>query len=887
VDAGTFELKYAGGNERKTTASYYTHDSLVQCLLDSALDPVIDEAVKKNNPEKAILELKICDPASGSGHFLTAAAHRMAKRLAAIRTDEEEPAPDAIRTALRDVIGHCIYGVDINPMAVELCKVALWMEALEAGKPLSFLDHHIQCGNSLIGADPSAIKAGIPDGAFKPIEGDDKKLCSAYKTRNKEERDGQTSFYGTLAAQPRARAVVSLHRKYESFETIDDITIEGVRKKEDEFHNIINSDEYRSEQMIANAWCASFVWIKTKDGVPAITDQVLKNIVQNIDSISLPVLQEIDRLSGEYQFFHWHLAFPEVFRVEEKSENKQTGWNGGFDVVLGNPPWDRPKPEPSKYFESVRPDISNALNANERSRMLQALQKEESRLYQDWRKYERRVMGHVSFLTESGRFKLTAVGKFNLGNTFVELARRLLNHDGRVGLLNVSGLATDDSGKLFIFDLMQSKTLVSFYDFENKAGLFPSVDSRYKFSAITICGKGNKVAQGDFVFFALTVHDLSDQDRHVTFTDDDILMLNPLSRNCPIFRYSRDSEIVKGIYKTADLYESDRKALYRWESDPTFLFVMSDHSKLFKTADNFGNINGNYAHIIPEYRGVRYLPLYESKMFHQYDHRWSSLTKTGKQIDITVDEHRRPDAVAHPRYWMKESDADSKLNEVENRWLIAVREVARATDERTTIATILPKYPVGHNAQVFKYQSNKRNTPCFLANVNSYLLDYVARTKVGGAHLSSFIIRQLPILPEKQFLEACHWSSGEKLWNWILPRVLELTYTAWDLQPFATDCGYDGAPFIWEEERRFLLRCELDAAYFHLYGIERDDVDYIMDTFPIVKRKDEAQYGEYRTKSTILEMYDQMKAAMESGREYQTWLEPPPADERVAHKVEK
>ena len=193
-DAGTFDLQIISGHERKTTGSYYTPESLVQCLLDSALDPVVEEASKKANPEEAILKLKVCDPACGSGHFLIAAAHRIAKRLAAIRTGDGEPSPEATRTALRDVIGHCMYGVDVNPMAVELCKVSLWMEALEPGKPLSFLEHRILCGNSLLGTTPALVANGIPDEAFKPIEGDDPKLSSVYKKQNKLERLGQ----GTL-----------------------------------------------------------------------------------------------------------------------------------------------------------------------------------------------------------------------------------------------------------------------------------------------------------------------------------------------------------------------------------------------------------------------------------------------------------------------------------------------------------------------------------------------------------------------------------------------------------------------------------------------------------------------------------------------------------------
>ena len=155
IDTSSFSLATAGGNERKTTGSYYTPSSLIAELLDSALDPVIEDRLREAGPdatarEDALLNLKVVDPAAGSGHFLVAAAHRIAKRLAAVRTGEDEPSPEETRAALRAVIGRCVYGVDINPMAVELCKVSLWLEAMEPGKPLSFLDHHIQCGNSLL-----------------------------------------------------------------------------------------------------------------------------------------------------------------------------------------------------------------------------------------------------------------------------------------------------------------------------------------------------------------------------------------------------------------------------------------------------------------------------------------------------------------------------------------------------------------------------------------------------------------------------------------------------------------------------------------------------------------------------------------------------------------
>ena len=165
---------------------------------------------------------------------------------------------------------------------------------------------------------------------------------------------------------------------------------------------------------------------------------------------------------------------------------------------------------------------------------------------------------------------------------------------------------------------------------------------------------------------------------------------------------------------------------------------------------------------------------------------------------------------------------------------------------------------------------------CFLGNANSFAYDYLLRNKMGRQGLDYFFLKQTPFIPPNSYSQF-HLA-------FIVPRILELTYTTWNLEPFAKDCGYDGLPFRWNEERRFLLRCELDAAYFHLYSIERDDVDYIMETFPIVRRKDEKQFGEYRTKRVILEMYDEMRRAMEMGEAYRTRLVPGPGDAAVAHE---
>ncbi|MEI2616882.1 MAG: N-6 DNA methylase [Thermomicrobiales bacterium] len=357
IDTSSFSLATAGGNERKTTGSYYTPSSLIAELLDSALDPVIEDRLREAGPdatarEDALLNLKVVDPAAGSGHFLVAAAHRIAKRLAAVRTGEDEPSPEETRAALRAVIGRCVYGVDINPMAVELCKVSLWLEAMEPGKPLSFLDHHIQCGNSLLGATPALLEGGIPDEAFTAITGDDKKYVSEWKKRNREQRKGQLSFDHALARAPWER-LGNFAAAVQSIERIEDATIAGVRQKQQVWEETLRSSGYAFSKLWADAWCAAFVWKKTREWSHPITEAEFRRIERTPHALHPDWRGEIERLAGQYQFLHWHLAFPDAFRVpgpNEDPDSEQTGWIGGFDVVLGNPPWEQISSSQEKEF---------------------------------------------------------------------------------------------------------------------------------------------------------------------------------------------------------------------------------------------------------------------------------------------------------------------------------------------------------------------------------------------------------------------------------------------------------------------------------------------------------------------------------------------------------
>jgi hypothetical protein len=886
VSVGTFALTTAAGNERKTTGSYYTPESLVQCLLDSALDPVVHEAVRQADPEVAILNLKVCDPACGSGHFLIAAAHRMAKRLAAMRTGDEEPSPEATQKALRDVIGRCIYGVDVNPMAVELCKVALWMESLEPGKPLSFLEHHIQCGNSLLGATPTLLRKGIPDEAFTPIEGDDKAYCSKYKKQNKQEREkGQLTLFDERN-EPWER-LGDLATSLVNLNQIADDDIAGVQRKQTQYEEFVKSTPYLFSQFWADAWCAAFVWKKrqSEELHYPITDEVFRQIERNPFNAPDWMKREVKRLRDQYKFFHWHLAFPDVFQVSDGAGNAQTGWSGGFDTMLGNPPWEKINLEDEEYFSYSHPAIVKASNKAKRKKLIEDLREtfpEDYQTYKETQEFHDRLS---LMFRQSGMFPLTGMSRINLYSIFAELALRNLSPTGRLGLVIASGIATDDNNKELFKYLVTSNRLISVWDFENRDGIFTDVDSRYKFCLFCAAGSSAEIFAADFAFYLSKIEHLKEEDRHFTLTTAEFLSINPNTKTCPTFRNRYEAELTKGIYKRVKawcLHQTSEE----WAGTPKTPFNMSNDSGWFRTQADLKEISAEFDALgCAKTHTKLYLPLYESKLIHQYNHRFTTFAdvpeaeiRQGNSIELKPEDLANPWKVAESRYWL---DSSVQLERFPGNWFLVYRKITRSTDIITSIAAIIPNYPCGDSLIIVDDLSASK-AGLFCSNINSFIYNYVARQEIAGINFNQWIWKQLPVVEPQQIASFSSWAE-QQLIDWMFSRVFELTYTAWDLQPFAQDCGYNGAPFRWDEERRFLLRCELDAAYFHLYGIQRNDVDYIMETFPIVKRKDEQKHGHYRTKDKILEIYDAMAEAIESGQPYQTLLDPPPADPSVAH----
>ena len=884
TESGEFELKTVAGHERKTTGSYYTPSSLISVLLDSALDPVLDEAATKptkEEAERAILDLSVVDPAAGSGHFLVAAAHRIARRLASVRTEDDEPSPEAIRTSLRDVIGHCLYAVDINPMAVELCKVSLWLEAIEPGKPLSFLDAHVKCGNSLLGTTPDLMAAGIPDAAFEPIEGDDKAVAASLKKRNRAEREGQLA----IGESSLRRLDGELGGRTSALDNLADSTVDAVRTKEREYGAILQSPEYREAKLLADAWCASFV-VQKADGKPEITTSTLRRLSRDGLGTDPELTEAVSRLARQYLFFHWETEFPEVLA---------RGDGRGFDVVLANPPWERIKLQEQEFFAERSPIIAGAPNAAARKKLIAALDGNDPALWAQWKAALRQSDGESKLVRDSGRYPLGGRGDVNTYVVFAELMRTVLSPTGRVGVILPTGIATDDTTKLLFRDLVDKRELASLYGFENEEKVFPNVHNEFKFCLLTLVGAARPVPLSDFVFFARQVGDLAEDARHFALTTEEFALLNPNTRTCPIFRSRRDAEITKAIYGRIPVLVNDSEgaAGSPWGLSFARMFDMANSSALFRTQ---GQLEADGWHL--EGNSFRrgdawYLPLYEGKMVHQFDHRFGTYEgQTQAQANkgflpyLSDGDHADGTRLPLPGYWVPEAEVSARLaDRWDRRWLIGWRDITNAVVSRTIIASSIPRVAVGDTLLLALPSTQIPLSGGLLANLNSFVLDYAARQKIGGIHAKYHVIKQLPILPPDAYLRIAPWSPVTPVAAWITPRVVELASTSYDVQAFAQDHGWSGSPFRWDPERRSQIRAELDAAFFHCYGLVRDDVDYILDTFPVLRRSEEKSFGEFRSKRRILDAYDAMADAITSGIEYQTLLDPPPGDPRAAHAL--
>ena len=781
-------------------------------------------------------------------------------RIAAIREDIVKRATDSHwimdESQLTDqaiirrmVLKRCIYGVDKNPLTVELAKVSLWLHSFTVGAPLSFLDHHLRCGDSLIGL------------------------------RVSEANEYLRQWGGLFASSAIAGAESSANLMHD-IEAMSDAGVTEVQTSATLFEQVEEAtSDLRGllDFVCGMRWQTAGMKVKQRKEFEAPLAEALSRDPDNTfdllakgpngaSSSSTSAFSEMwaesKAIADRERVIHWEAAFPGVW----------SGWqddrpNGGFDAVIGNPPWDRIKLQEVEWFATREPDIALELTAAARKAAIRRLRKQGAPLAAEFDEAKARADGLGVMVRKSGHYPLLGSGDINLYSLFVERAMSLVKPKGIVGLLTPSGIYADKTAAKFFKSVSSSGRLASLFDFENRRlgtdlpPFFPDVDSRFKFCAISFGGEGRTSDVAQCGFFLPNTESATNTERSFPIAPGDFTTFNPNTGTAPVFRARRDADITRRIYEEHPVLVDRSKGDERraWSVRYHTMFHMTNDSGLFRTAaqldsDGFYPVEGNRW----KHGDELYLPLYQGRMIQHFDHRANSVLVNPENVhnpylseEVTEEQHADPSFLPVSEYWVPSEQVEEVIPETRG-YALGVRLIVRPTDVRTVIASVVPRAGFGNSLSLLLPDGDRLEAPdvAYLgANLNSFGLDYITRQKVQGNNLNWFIVEQLPVIARDGY----DTSFGEKTaGDLVRDHVLRLTFTADDMFPFARDLGYTGLPFTWDDEERRHLRARLDALYFHLYGLSRDDADYILDTFPIVRRQDEKEFGDYRTKRLIL-----------------------------------
>ena len=907
---------------RKDSGSFYTPQPLVDLIVERTLTPLLAERkaafqqkaaalqsdtrtkadriaeLRRLDPAEAALNLKVLDPAMGSGHFLVTAVDYlsdailelveyaptvapwlesaytspMVQRVAAIREnilarahaanwviDEPQLTDQAI--IRRMVLKRSIYGVDKNPLTVELAKVSLWLHSFTVGAPLSFLDHHLRCGDSLIGlrvhdatqelsrlggfTSASAIQAAenATAGMQRIEEMSDADIAEVEQSATlfREVEKTTADLRGLLNTLCGVNWLAAGKKKKQRAEFEAPLVGAIVSQAEEAFSLLTNGpDSYDAADPI-----------RQRTFWPAFTE----------------MWRAAKEVADRENFLHWEVAFPGVWHRWQDDDPV-----GGFDAVIGNPPWDRIKLQEVEWFAIRLPELALAPTAAERRRGIKKLREAGDPLPIQFDAAKLRADRFSQLVRTNGHYPLLGVGDINLYSLFVERAMRLIKPDGIVGLLTPSGIYGDKTAAPFFKSVSTSGRIAAILDFKNKNDdeiFFKDVHDSTKFCVFIFSGEERQFPEIECAFYLKSTDCIADPAVCFPLSPAYFARVNPNTGTAPVFRTRRDADITRRIYERHPVLvdRSGDDVICVWPVRYVRMFDMTNDSHLFRTAaqleaDDFYPVQGNRW----KRGGELFLALYEGKMVQAFNHRAASvvinpenLNRPASPQESTPEELAEPKWLANPRFWVSGSETDW-VNDLS--WVVAFKDVTASTNIRTMIAAVLPCSAYGNTIPVLMPLSTSvdkyvANAWLWAACLNSFAYDYVARQKVHGQHLNWYIVEQLPVIASADYDRAFGTNTARDL---VRHHVLRLTYTAHDMAPFARDLGYDGPPFIWNEEERRHLRARLDALYFHLYGLSRDDAAYILDTFPIVRRHDKAAFGHYRTKDMVLAYYNALAA---------------------------
>ena len=695
---------------RKGSGSYYTPDDLVGLIVEETIGPLVqartdafeaeagrmpadgperERAVARLaalDPAEKILELKVCDPAMGSGHFLVSLVDYLADGVIAAMAEAEALAEGYVSPlvgriqAIRDrivanaeerdwaidrdrlddrhivrrmVLKRCVYGVDKNPMAVELAKVALWLHTFTVGAPLSFLDHHLRCGDSLFGA---WARSGID----KAAEYGGPLLLHGSVTQAERSALGMQTIEELTDAE-----IAEAHRSAETFAQVEEATAPL-----DAVLSLVHAiDWLEVKDRAGRTALQSFFGGLLGDPIEIALGRAEASAERPESAHFAELLREARRLVDEERFLNWQAAFPGVW----------TNWQsvrpeGGFDAVIGNPPWDRMKLQQVEWFATRRREIALAPRAADRKRMIAALERAGDPLAQDYALASERAAMATRMARRSGDYPLLSGGDVNLYSLFVERAMTLVKPDGMVGLLTPSGIASDKTAARFFKGVATEGRLKALYDFENRRtrydarALLPRRGQslqvlRLRRQPVAAIRRGAVCA-----FFLQDVAERDDPERCFPLTAESFARVNPNTGTAPIFRTRRDAALTTAIYGRLPVLvdRSSGEEVKAWPVKYATMFHMTNDSGLFRTraeleeregawpigGNRFASLAGNW------------VPLYEGKMVQAFDHRAASVvvnlenpaSACAARAGDALDQHRNPEWLPAPQFWVPERE---------------------------------------------------------------------------------------------------------------------------------------------------------------------------------------------------------------------------------------
>ena len=902
---------------RKDSGSFFTPQELVDLIVDRTLKPLAEERLKafenkavelkndrrpktqrkddlrKLDPAEAVLNLKVLDPAMGSGHFLVTAVDFLSDTIADLIEyvpmvpewldgDYVSPLVNRVATIRREilqrakesnwvldeahltdqaiirrmVLKRCIYGVDKNPLTVELAKVSLWLHSFTVGAPLSFLDHHLRCGDSLIG--------------LRVLEASDYLRETAGLFLSSAIAGAETAAKGMQHIEELSDADIGeVRESTKLFEGVDEMTAE-LRRLLDFLCSFrwLTAAMKKKERM-------AFETTQLIEPIGRVPDQAYKLLANGPNAVNAPSSGDEDPYSGfqalwdrassiasRENFLHWEAAFPGVWRHWQNIHPE-----GGFDAVIGNPPWDRIKLQEVEWFASRSPELALAPTAAARRTGIQKLRDQAVPLAADFDAAKERAdrLGHL--VRGFDHYPLLGGGDVNLYSLFVERAMGLIKPDGLVGLLTPSGIYADKTAARFFQSVSTTGRVGGLFDFENRRlgtnlpPFFPDVDSRFKFCALIFGGEQHRFDETRCAFFLHDTKTVNDPERCFPLEPADFARVNPNTGTAPVFRTRRDADLTRRIYERHPVLVDRSGVEVRrvWSVRHHRQFDMTNQSYLFRTAVQLES-EGFYPVELNRWRNgdELYLPLYQGLMVGNFDHRAGSVLINPANVHnpyvskrTTGKEHAEPGFLPGVVYWVP-ADRVSQTFPHSMGWTLVYRRITRPTDVRTTVATIIPWNGVSYTLPMLLPMGDTfpaAAAACLLSTLTSFCFDYIARQKLQGASMSLTSLEQLPVIAPADYNQRFGNTTARNL---VRDHVLRLTYTAHDMAPFSHDLGNHGPPFAWDEEERRHLRARLDALYFHLYGLSREDASYVLDTFPIVCKQDEAAFGRYRTRDLIL-----------------------------------